>query len=97
MRFDWDPRKASSNAHKHRITFEEAITAFDDPAALVVDDVKHSRTELGNWLIGETDSGRVVVVVFTKRDDGATWRVISARPANQEETVRYEALKELPV
>jgi hypothetical protein len=30
VRFDWDDRKAWANRAKHGISFEEAITAFDD-------------------------------------------------------------------
>jgi uncharacterized DUF497 family protein len=32
-RFTWDPQKAESNARKHGVTFEEAVTVFDDPYA----------------------------------------------------------------
>lgn len=28
MRFQWDPRKAKLNLRKHRVSFEEATTAF---------------------------------------------------------------------
>lgn len=97
MRFDWDDRKAAANQRKHGLSFELAITAFDDPFALVVDDVKHSSAEARHWLIGETDAGKVVVVVFTRRDSGATTRLISARPANRAERLRYEALKRIPL
>jgi uncharacterized protein len=67
VRFDWDGRKASANRIKHGVTFEEAITAFDDPYALVAPDPRHSSaSEERTWLIGESDSG-VLVVVFTVR------------------------------
>jgi uncharacterized DUF497 family protein len=42
VRFDWDERKASANRVKHGVTFQEAITAFDDPYALVAPDPRHS-------------------------------------------------------
>jgi uncharacterized protein len=32
--FDWDSRKAKSNRLKHGVSFEEAATAFLDPAGL---------------------------------------------------------------
>jgi uncharacterized protein len=38
MRFEWDARKARSNVAKHGVSFELAITAFDDPFALVAAD-----------------------------------------------------------
>jgi uncharacterized DUF497 family protein len=29
-RFEWDPKKAALNVRKHRVTFEEAATVFND-------------------------------------------------------------------
>jgi len=43
--FDWNPRKAKSNRLKHGVFFEEAVTAFLDPAGLDGDDVEHSESE----------------------------------------------------
>lgn len=97
MRFDWDPAKASSNLKKHKISFEQAITAFDDPFSLIADDEKHSKQEQRFWLIGRADSGGVLVVVFTKRDSGQTTRLISARPAKRDERERYEELTKIPI
>ena len=97
VRFDWDPRKARSNLAKHGVSFELAITAFDDPSGLIAVDDKHSTPdETREWLIGESDSG-LLVVVFTKRDEGRTWRLISARRANRREQQRYEETKGLSV
>ena len=31
--FEWDPKKAESNARKHGVTFDEASTTFGDPLA----------------------------------------------------------------
>ncbi len=31
--FDWDAAKAASNARKHGVAFEEAMTVFRDPLA----------------------------------------------------------------
>ena len=45
VRFEWDVQKAAVNRTKHGISFEEAITAFDDPFALVAPDLRHSATE----------------------------------------------------
>ena len=33
MRFEWDPVKAESNAKKHGVAFEEAVSVFYDPPA----------------------------------------------------------------
>jgi hypothetical protein len=31
MRFEWDAAKAARNRAKHRLSFQEAATAFGDP------------------------------------------------------------------
>jgi uncharacterized protein len=43
MKFSWDPRKADSNLRKHGIAFDEAITVFSDPLALIFDDISARR------------------------------------------------------
>lgn len=97
MRFEWDDRKARENRRKHRISFEEAITAFDDPFALLAPDPAHSTsTERRQWLIGAADHG-VLVVVFTVRLSGNVHRIISARPASRKERKRYEEYKGIPL
>ncbi len=96
MRFDWDGRKATSNLLKHHVSFEDAITAFDDPFALIAPDRKHSTAnEERRWLIGESDIG-VVVVVFTVRQPDDSYRLISARRAGRKERTRYEEAKGIP-
>ncbi len=98
MRFDWDSRKAASNFEKHGVAFEEAITAFDDPFAMVAPDLAHSTPEeQRRWLIGEADGGHLVVVVFTIRQPRDVHRLISARRANRRERRRYEEAKRVPV
>ncbi len=94
MEFEWDEKKALLNQSKHKICFEEAITAFDDPMALIAPDVRHSFKEKREWLIGETDGGRTVVVIFTKR--AKVCRIISVRPANRKERKQYEFYKRIP-
>jgi uncharacterized DUF497 family protein len=94
MRFEWDAAKSAANLKKHGVSFELAITAFDDPRALVAPDLKHSTTaESREWLIGEADGGKVLVVVFTKRLQGQVYRVISARRASRRERKQYEELQ----
>jgi len=93
MRFEWDFAKDAANLKKHGVSFKIAITAFDDPWALVAPDPKHSTTESREWLIGEADGEKVLVVVFTKRLHGQVYRIISARPASRRERSCYEELK----
>lgn len=98
MKFVWDPQKARLNEGKHGVTFDDAITVFDDPNALRAQDTKHSTTtETREWLIGEADSRRVLVVVFTERLKRDVYRIISARRANRRERRLYETYKGIPV
>lgn len=98
MEFEQDSAKAATNKRKHGITFELAITLFDDPFALIVKDSKHSEIEERFWQIGESDSG-VLVVVFTIRGKGRSekYRLISARKANKKERALYEINKRIPL
>ena len=97
MRFEWDEQKAAANRAKHGVDFGVAITAFDDPFALIAPDAAHSTPqEERRWLIGASDAG-VLVVVFTIRHLGNVHRIISARPANRKERQRYVESKELPL
>jgi uncharacterized DUF497 family protein len=89
MRFEWHDDKAESNALKHGITFEEAVTVFADPYLLFTEDVQHSQREEREWAIGESENGSIVVVVFTMR--GERIRIISARRATKRECQRYES------
>ncbi len=86
MRFVWDERKAQSNARKHRVSFEEAVTVFADPLALVIEDEGHPENVR---IIGESIASRIVLVVFVERDRDVV-RLISARRATTHERRRYE-------
>ncbi len=71
---------------KHYIAFEEAITVFLDPLALVVTDGLHNDRAI---LIGESVKRRVLLVVFIEID-GQEIRIISARRATAHERKQYE-------
>ena len=97
MRFDWDTKKALSNFKKHQVSFEQALTAFDDPFALIEFDKGHSTAqEKREKLIGEGDPG-VLVVVYTVRESGSVYRVISARRASRKERSLYEEAKRVSI
>jgi uncharacterized protein len=89
MRFEWDDNKAESNALKHGITFEEAVTVFADPDLMFTQDSQHSQGEEREWAIGATENGSIVVVVFTLRNKQI--RIISARNATKMEYQSYES------
>jgi uncharacterized protein len=77
MRFSWDPRKADSNLPKHGVAFDEAITVFNDPLALIFDDLKHSEEEHREIIIGYSVLSRLILVCFVERLED-TIRIISA-------------------
>ena len=52
--FEWDSDEARANEKKHGISFEEAITVFQDPLAVVHADPNHSASEEREILIGHS-------------------------------------------
>lgn len=89
MKFSWDPRKADTNFYKHGIAFDEAITVFNDPLALIFDDMAHSDDEHREIVIGFSALSRLVLVCFVERDED-TIRLISACRATKDEIKDYE-------
>ena len=73
--FEWDPRKNNENIHKHRIGFEEAMLAFDDPNSIFQDDAAHSQGEKRFFCIGKVGA-RILTVRFTRR--GNQVRILGA-------------------
>ncbi|HEX3556964.1 MAG TPA: BrnT family toxin [Thermoanaerobaculia bacterium] len=88
MWFGWDEDKAAANEHKHGVTFEEAATCFYDPHQVAFYDPDHSEEEDREILIAHSEGGRLLLVVYTLRDE--TIRIISARPTTRKETRSYE-------
>lgn len=87
-RFEWRGPKAAVNRAKHQITFEEAATVFGDPLGRITDDPRHSEGEERFVLLGQSDTRRFLVVMFTER--GETIHLISARNATRRERKEYE-------
>ena len=89
LRFDWDPDKAGENLRRHRVSFEEAQTAFLDEEALVIGDPDHSESEDRFILLGLSAGLRVLFVCHCLREGGSVIRLISARRANRHEQEQY--------
>ena len=87
LEFEWDPRKARANLLKHGISFEEAATVFGDPLTLTIADPDHSEREHRFVTLGETASGKIVVVIHADRNTAI--RIISARAATRREHHDY--------
>lgn len=89
MQFEWDSVKASRNLAKHGISFDEASTVFGDPLAGTIVDRLHSTDEVRFVTIGNSASGRLLVVAHVDR--GEAIRIISARRAGRHERLKYES------
>lgn len=88
MKFEWDTDKAKSNFRKHKVSFEEAATAFIDVMAATGADPDHSINEDRYITFGVSERGRLLVVAHT--EDNETIRIISARVAIKGERKIYE-------
>lgn len=87
LQFEWDEAKALTNEQKHSVSFIEAMSVFEDEFTLVVFDAQHSFTEERWYIIGLSSFGRILVVVYTERND--VIRIISARKAEKYEEKEY--------
>ena len=90
IRFEWDENKNTINRQKHKISFEEARTAFYDENALLIDDPDHSETEDRFILLGLSREAKLLVVCHCYRQSDTVIRIISARKATKNESKYYE-------
>jgi uncharacterized protein len=88
LQFEWDEQKADRNAIKHGVSFEEAKTVFADSNSVTIADLEHSIDEDRYIDIGISNLGRLLVVVYTERDNYI--RIISSRCATNREIGIYE-------
>ena len=90
LQFEWDPRENAANRRKHRVSFEDAQTAFYDERARLIPDPDHSEVEDRFVLLGMSQELRLLVVCHCYRE-GDVIRIISARKANRSEQSEYES------
>lgn len=92
-RFEWDRAKAARNLADHKVSFEAARLAFDDPNALdeFLPDDSGYEDRFRKLVLGGVG---LLVVIDTEREgaDAVTRvRIISAWKANKHDQARYEA------
>lgn len=92
IQFNWDKNKAKINLAKHKISFEEAQSVFDDDNARLIFDPDHSESEDRFILLGLSCSLKVLVVVHCYKDKENIIRLISARKATKSEEENYKEL-----
>lgn len=88
MEFEWDPKKAEKNLHKHKVAFNEAATVFSDKLSITIFDPDHSIDEERYITIGWSNRRRLLIVAHADRGD--KMRIISARLLTHKERKTYE-------
>lgn len=86
MAYQWNRDKAKANIRKHGIDFADAVSVFSDNLAITIPDERFDEEQFVT--IGIDAFGRVLVVVYTLRNDEI--RLISARKATRHEQQQYE-------
>lgn len=85
--FDWNEGNRGKNWEKHGVTDSECEQVFFNQPLFVLADTEHSEEEHRYYVLGRTDRGRRLFVVFTPRGDKI--RVISAREMTKRERAFY--------
>jgi uncharacterized protein len=88
--FEWDPAKAEANIQNHKVSFNEAVTVFDDDQGITIFDPDHSETEDRFILFGRSALNRYLMVVHLDMFDSDIIRIISARKMTSNERKGYE-------
>jgi len=83
--FDWDDGN-ERHVREHGVDPDECEEALLDPRRLALAARRPSAEQRG-VVLGATESGRILFVVFTKR--GSAVRVVTARNANARQKRRY--------
>jgi len=86
--FDWDDGNKQKNWEKHQVDFRECEEVFFNQPLLIKEDLKHSSQEKRFFVLGRSDIGRTLFLVFTLRNNKI--RVISARDQSKKERKIYE-------
>ncbi len=87
--FEWDRHNSNKVKAKHDVTPVECEQVFFNVPVIAGNDEKHSETENRFYVLGRTDSGRLLFFVFTVRKDRL--RIISARDMHKKERRVYQA------
>jgi len=89
--FEWDKYNTEKIFKKHRLVCKEIEEVFSNKPIYIFEDEKHSQIEQRYGLFGQTNSGKILSLVFTVRGDKV--RVITARSISKKERRAYEKIK----
>ena len=87
--FDWDDANLLKIWEKHRVSAAECEQVFFNSPLVTGTDEKHSGKENRYFVLGQTDTGRRLFIVFTLRT--GLIRVISARDMSRREREVFES------
>ena len=92
MKFEWDEEKNQINIRKHKVSFEDAETVFEDDFAVYLNDDEHSFDEKRFIIIGRSETlDRELYVCYCLRgEEDEITRIISARKATSQEIKLYQ-------
>ena len=94
--YEWDKNKAKINLAKHKVSFEEGETIFDDPFLITYFDEQHSNHEERLISIGMSRNARILLVVHVEKLEAINFtliRIVSCRKATPSERKLYEESK----
>ena len=94
IEFDWDKGNLDKSYRKHGISSKETEEVFVSEEFFVIPDVKHSQAETRFIGLGQTITGKKLLVIFTMRQNKI--RIISARRIHRKEVDKYEKAKKDP-
>src|SRR5436305_13714194 len=85
---DWYERNKQKNWEKHKVAYTECEEVFFNQPLLRSEDIKHSFQEKRYYVLGRSDTNRMLFLVFTLRITKI--RIISARDQSKKERMIYE-------
>ena len=86
--FEWNIDKAKQNLIKHKVSFEEAMSVWEDEYSALFYDNKNSENEERYIFVGYSNKNNLLIVSFTQRDN--KYRLISSRKATSQERKNHE-------
>jgi uncharacterized protein len=86
--FEWDKGNSLKNWLRHQVTQGECEQVFFNEPLIIHHDEKHSGEEQRWFLLGRTDAGGLLFIVYTVRKN--LIRIISARDMNKRERRIYD-------
>jgi len=85
--FEWDQGNFTKNWDQHDVSIGECEQIFFNRPLIIKRDKEHSKLENRYYVLGRTNVNRLLLAVFTVRNDKI--RIISARDMTEAEIERY--------